>query len=230
MSDIKKDLPEHPKNVILYSFDTMKWLSYQLKIKTVFADAENFLPTAGPPSPPCRSFHTSTRCAGKIPLVLSLPSPKYSKLVRFPLRWGAKVYFLPGFLAERRLSTCERKQNPQRRWRSWTPRAGGPRPHAPHPRPGAPAHHSHPPCEQGSGIQLEPPSPAGFQKRGGRESSEHSESGGCTTAPSRVPAEQVNSADAEGMGPARRRPRPPPTPSLGSLLTVHLRNAAANRN
>lgn len=48
----------------------------------------------------------------KATLVILLPSSKYSKLVRFVFEAGAEVYFLPGFLAERRPSTCERKQNP----------------------------------------------------------------------------------------------------------------------
>lgn len=64
-------------------------------------DLENFLPIAGLLSLPCYSFYNSPRCAAKMTLVILLPSPICSQNL-WGLRSGAKVYFLPGFLAEQK--------------------------------------------------------------------------------------------------------------------------------
>lgn len=86
--------------------DDVKWLSYQLKIIIIIYIFRRFLLIPGPLSRPCDLFYKSIRCAGEITLVILPPSHKYSKLVRFLLGSGATVYFLPGFLVERKPSTC----------------------------------------------------------------------------------------------------------------------------
>lgn len=114
----------------------------------------------------------------KATLIISLPSSKDSKLVRFALRAGAQVYFLPGFLAERRPSTCERKQNPLKtgrrlteilRVRHFPPQCPGLAiPGSLHRDRSEPTDHSDPPSEQGSWVKLQPSSPPAFQKQGSR--------------------------------------------------------------
>lgn len=152
-----------------------------------------FLLIPGPLSRPCYLSHKSTICAGKITLVILPPSRKYSKLVRFLLGSGAKVYFPPSFLAESKPSTCgtETKRTQavaMLNIMDKTPSSSTSRtPSSSEPSQGSvrqgPETNSDLPLEQGSWIKLEPSSPPAFQKQGRCECIKHlkKKKDGCTT-------------------------------------------------